>query len=68
MLDPYLWDDVPILRNKLGIKDSALLETAESDITYAALVDIDLAVLLTFDLPHLCSIQHSCVVPSCPFF
>lgn len=29
--DPYLYDDVPVLRNKLGIRDQNLLDDAEAD-------------------------------------
>ena len=31
MRDPYLYDDVPVLRNKLGIRDQNLLDDAEAD-------------------------------------
>ena len=31
MRDPYLYDDVAVLRNKLGIKSQALLDEAEAD-------------------------------------
>ena len=34
MKDFYLYDDVPVLRNLLNIKDEKLLEEAESNITY----------------------------------
>ena len=44
MNDVYLYDDVPILKNKLNIKDSKALEKAESDITYFRLLDIDRAI------------------------
>ena len=30
MRDPYLYDDIPVLRNKLGICDQALLDDAEA--------------------------------------
>jgi len=43
MKDFYLYEDVPVLKNKLNIKDSKALEKAESDITYVRLFDIDLA-------------------------
>lgn len=39
--DGYLYDDVPVLINKLNIKDEVLLNKAESDITYIKLLDID---------------------------
>lgn len=41
MKDYYLYDDVPVLKNKLGIKDEELLNKAESDITYIKLLDVD---------------------------
>ena len=44
MHDPYLYDDVPVLRNLLGIKDADKLEQAEADITYLRLYDIDGAI------------------------
>lgn len=31
MRDPYLYDDIPILRNKLGIRNQVLLDNAEAD-------------------------------------
>lgn len=41
MKDYYLYDDFPVLRNLLDIKDEKLLEEAESNITYVKLLDID---------------------------
>lgn len=41
MKDFYLYDDVPVLRNLLDIKNEKLLEEAESSITYVKLLDID---------------------------
>ena len=41
MKDYYLYDDVPVLRNLLGIKNEKLLEEAESSITCMKLLDID---------------------------
>lgn len=41
MKDYYLYDDVPVLRNLLGIKNEKLLEEAESGITCMKLLDID---------------------------
>lgn len=31
MRDPYLYDDIPVLKNKLGIRDQILLDNAEAD-------------------------------------
>lgn len=41
MRDPYLYEDVPVLINKLNIKDAAKLEAAEADLTYAQFLNID---------------------------
>ncbi|MDR2022112.1 MAG: Fic family protein [Hungatella sp.] len=41
MRDPYLYEDVPILINKLNIKDAAKLVSAEADITFIKLLSID---------------------------
>ena len=44
MNDVYLYDDIPVLCNKLNIKDAKELEKAESDITFIKLTDIDRAI------------------------
>ena len=31
MPDPYLYDDVPVLRNKLGIRDGKVLDMIEAE-------------------------------------
>lgn len=41
MKDPYLYEDVPVLKNKLNIKDADKLEAAEADITFIKLLSID---------------------------
>ncbi|MEO1771374.1 Fic/DOC family protein [Candidatus Enterococcus ferrettii] len=41
MLDPYLFPDTDVLKNRLDIKNKELLEKAEADITYLKLLDID---------------------------
>jgi len=41
MKDYYLYDDVPVLRNILNIKDAKLLSEAEANIAYIKLLDID---------------------------
>ena len=33
MRDPYLYDDVPVLKNRGNIKDAAELKKAEGDVT-----------------------------------
>jgi cell filamentation protein len=58
MRDPYLYEDVSVLKNLLGIKDADILERAESEITYFRLADIDNAVAdLPFGLPRLLAIH-----------
>jgi len=58
MLDPYLFEDVPVLKNLLGIKDAKLLEQAEADITAFYFFDVDSAVTsMKFDLPRLLAIH-----------
>lgn len=39
--DPYLYPDINVLKNKLGIKDKMLLEKYENDITFTNLISID---------------------------
>lgn len=41
MKDIYLYEEVPVLKNLLNIKDEKLLEIAESDITYIKILDLD---------------------------
>lgn len=40
MRDPYLYEDVPVLRNKLNIKEQILLDDAEADYVVYRLKDI----------------------------
>ena len=40
MRDPYLFDDIDVLRNRANIRDNALLHTAEADITNLAMTAI----------------------------
>ncbi|WP_026659756.1 Fic/DOC family protein [Butyrivibrio sp. AC2005] len=42
MRDPYLYDDVPVLKNKLGIKDQEILDSAEADYVVYRLKEIAL--------------------------
>ena len=44
MRDPYVYDDVPVLKNLLGIKDAETLEKAEADITNIKLLVVDSAI------------------------
>jgi cell filamentation protein len=58
MRDPYLYDDVPVLKNRLNIKDKELLERAEADITAFALAEVDNVVAdMPFELPRLFAIH-----------
>ena len=64
MRDPYLFEDCYVLRNKLGIKDSALLDLAEVDITCKAIYDISVSpVKGKYDFAHLCKL-HACIFGS----
>lgn len=59
MRDPYLYEDVDVLRNLLNIKDEKQLETSESNITYVKLLDIDrLAENSDFDVEYLKQLHH----------
>ena len=59
MFDPYLYEDAPLLRNLLGIKDADLLKRAEADITSIKLLVVDGAVQSqAFDLPRLLEIHR----------
>ena len=58
MRDPYLFEDVRVLKNLLGIKDADALERAEADITYLRLYAIDEAVQGEgFDMQRLLAIH-----------
>ena len=59
MRDPYLYEDIDVLQNLLNIKDDKQLETAESNITYVKLLDIDrLAENSDFDVEYLKLLHH----------
>ncbi|MDR2574249.1 MAG: Fic family protein [Desulfovibrio sp.] len=59
MRDPYLYEDAPVLRNLLNIKDAEALELAEADITYLRLYDVDGVVAsMPFDLSRLLAIHR----------
>ncbi len=58
MRDPYLYEDVPVLKNLLGIKNAGELERAEADITSIKLLVVDGAVQSTvFNLSRLLEIH-----------
>ncbi|WP_026497773.1 Fic/DOC family protein [Butyrivibrio sp. WCD2001] len=42
MRDPYLYDDAPVLKNKLGIKNQEILDSAEADYVVYRLKEIAL--------------------------
>ncbi len=58
MRDPYLYEDAPVLRNLLGIRDADELERAEADITSIKLLVADGAVQSSaFDFSRLLAIH-----------
>jgi len=58
MRDPYHYEDAPVLKNLLGIKNADELERAEADITYLRFYDIDGIIQLpTFDFDRLLAIH-----------
>ncbi len=59
MLDPYLYEDVPVLKNLLNIKDADELERAEADITSIKLLIVDGAISSSaFDFARLLDIHR----------
>src|ERR1700685_3924155 len=57
--DPYADPVTGVLRNKLGLSAAGELETAEREITHAALIFLKEApVLPSYDLSHLCAIHR----------
>lgn len=58
MKDIYFYEDTNILKNKLNIRNSKDLESAEADISYVKLLDIDRVTIHgNFDFSHLKSIH-----------
>ena len=58
MRDPYLYEDIDVMRNLLGIRNADELERAEADVTYFTLADVDGAVAaLPFDMSRLLKIH-----------
>lgn len=51
--DPYKYDDVNVIKNKLNIKDSDRLERLERDITVRRIADIDNAINGEFNYQRL---------------
>jgi cell filamentation protein len=59
MRDPYLYDDCDVLRNKLNIKDSSILDKAEVDISCNALHDISVSPIPgEYDFAHFCAFHR----------
>jgi cell filamentation protein len=57
--DPYIEPVTGVLRNKLGLTTTGELETAEREITHAALIFLrESPVPPTYDLRHLCAIHR----------
>lgn len=49
MKDPYFYDDIPVLKNKLGIKDPAELDMIETSITASRILSVE---TVTYNLPY----------------
>jgi cell filamentation protein len=59
MRDTYLYEDAPILKNLLGIKDRGVLEQAEADIANIKLFVVDVALQgRAFDFDRLLAIHE----------
>jgi len=55
MHDPYLYDDFPVLKNKLGIVDGEMLDKAEVEFSCNAIHDLLTTPLDgNYDFAHLC--------------
>ena len=59
MRDPYLYDDVDVLKNLANIKDAELLRTAEADITNLAMTAIYNKKYDKFNADTLCDIHRT---------
>ena len=59
MRDPYLYDDVDVLKNLANIKDAELLRTAEADITNLAMTAIYNKRYNKFSADTLCDIHRT---------
>jgi cell filamentation protein len=67
MRDPYLYEDIPVLKNLLGIRDADTLRQADADITGIRLFTVDAAIqeavsqeprLQAFGIPRLLAIHR----------
>lgn len=64
MKDPYYYDDVPVLKNLLNIKDAAKLDVAESSITAVRIASVETATHnLPFDFSRLQAIHRHIFAP-----
>lgn len=59
MRDPYLYEDVDVLKNRANIKDAELLRTAEADITNLAMTAIYNKRYDKFNADTLCDIHRT---------
>lgn len=56
MIDPYCYKDSDVLKNKLGIKDSAELDCAEVDFSCNAIHELSISPLNgNYDFEHFCN-------------
>jgi len=58
MRDPYLYNDVDVLKNKGDIKDANLLKTAEGDITKYTLSAVYAHKFTKFNTATICEIHR----------
>lgn len=58
MSDPYLYDDVPVLKNKLAIKDDRILDLVEAEQSRANMMLLYEQGFDNFSPEGLCSIHH----------
>ena len=58
MPDIYLYDDVPVLKNRLGIKDSNLLDAAEAGMSRANMMLLYESGFQDFSPAGLCEIHR----------
>jgi len=59
MHDPYLYDDCPVLNNKLGIKDSEMLDKAEVEFSCNAIHNLlTNPIIGAYDFYHLCKFHE----------
>ncbi len=58
MRDPYFYDDCDVLKNKMGIKDSAVLDLAEVEFACNAIHELAYAPLTgDYDFEHYCKMH-----------